>query len=295
MGFKFHFLLGIHSVTVPASSIEAGLGTTRTLTCSSNHDDALATPTLSWLTPNGTRVQGSTLSLSNLRYADSGEYTCTAGSPHSLSASSNVTLRILGLPHLRLMSLPVGGARLYHPLTLQCTVNVSVDGQELKWSRGDGRSLDFESGHVVASPSHTSNRLTIRNFNSTDVGIYNCVYKSNSDLYNDVTSSTNISLTTKLYLKDDATEHTGNLNGSLIINWEFLGGNGNPLQSVALFKGGVALNSSDNVNFTFDVSDAYLRIKRLRISDDGEYYLIASDGVNELNKTFKINVISELY
>lgn len=287
----YSFYTGIHSVLISPSFVSTGLGTSKTLACASNHDDSLATPTYSWLTPQGIEVQGSQLVLNNLQYSDAGSYNCTARSPNSLPVSSLVNLTVLGPPLVRITTSPYREARLYRPLTLHCSVNVSIPGQEIEWTKENSTNRDF-----ILSDSLNSNILTIRNFSVSDVGLYQCSYTSNT--YREVKNSVNVVLTSEIYPKFDIISQVGIVNEILIVTCEFLGGTSSDgTLTVSWFKDGIPLRSSRNVSVTNGAVQggvASLTINSLKMSDEGHYSCLASDGVYEFNETFEVIVNGEL-
>ncbi|PAV74906.1 hypothetical protein WR25_04044 [Diploscapter pachys] len=143
-------------------------------------------PTTFWTKVGDDQIltRGDTLTIENVRTWQQGEYTCTVTVESFKSTQMTHTLHIRGPPTVSLD--PEHTAPLGSTTEMSCKISGRPKPPEIKWTK-NGKPLDFASGRMqvnqIPRPYGVESKLTIRNIQESDLGVYNC--SSNNGLGTD--------------------------------------------------------------------------------------------------------------
>ncbi|KAL6723547.1 hypothetical protein Aduo_018537 [Ancylostoma duodenale] len=135
------------------------------------------TPTVLWTRAGDDQIvaKGDTITISNARNWQQGEYICTAIVDGFKHASVSHFLHIRGPP---LITVPAElSANLGESIEMSCHISGRPKPLEVHWKR-NGEELDYASGkmqvHQIPRSYGVESRLIIRDLREIDMGVYNC-------------------------------------------------------------------------------------------------------------------------
>ncbi|KHJ99170.1 immunoglobulin I-set domain protein [Oesophagostomum dentatum] len=134
-------------------------------------------PTILWKRPGDDQVlaKGETITISNARNWQQGEYICTAVVDGFEHASQSHFLHIRGPP---IITVPAElTANIGDTVEMPCLVSGRPKPLEVNWKK-NGQELDYSSGkmqvHQIPRSYGVESRLVIRDLREIDMGVYNC-------------------------------------------------------------------------------------------------------------------------
>ncbi|KAM6962600.1 hemicentin-1 [Aplochiton taeniatus] len=273
-------------VLVVQREILIGLGETTVMACSAS---GIPTPEVWWykgdlrLHPSPSMdisPQGGTLTISETRVADSGDYACVAVNPAGTS-SGKISLDVGAAPQFTRQLSDIA-ADIGSNVTLTCHAQGYPEPQ-VEWRRADGAPL-FNRQHTPSAITQRAGELHIRNLWVEDEAVYICEAKNQFGKVQAQATVTVTGLVSPLIAMSasvlSVVEHQQVTLPCVLLA-------GNPLPERQWLHNYGLLTSDEYVTIRRDGS---LHIERVRLEDGGDYTCLAENVVGASNRTITLNI-----